>query len=256
MKKLLLFIIITLLLTAPAYSADSGDEKIRDTIKSIQDAAGENGEDEDEYNSDGTSNPVADFFVQLIIEMIKLSFTQRFYTYPYADNAAMAWNTATWLEEGIDKIACGSFSSEAAYNFDGTGSNINRADFYITGVYFGIFNQQLFSDSLSFSALALNGGLSIFFPNFILTGFLGSYFTDFLDSSYLSYGFLSRIFFPGNVHLEVFNNNSEIGSLNIRHWIFSLRYAVNRYSIGASWHVSSFGSIRYTGPGAQLSVWF
>jgi hypothetical protein len=253
-------------------SGDEGDQKIKDTIEDIrkkeaqarkereerreQEEAEEEewwrqdpGEDEgDSGRYDGEEEGEG-------FNWLEYAFAVRFAAYPYAPGSPYAFCTSTWDHPEETKFYALQVNSSAAYHFDGTYENLNRLTFQLTAFHFNLVQQSFFATSERFSLLSINAGCSLVLPDFLLNGYAGAYWLDFLDGPLLSFGVSSQLFLPGGFYLDLYNLNAVLESLWIMHLTGSLNFAVWRFGLAVGYTYNNFAGSVYQGPSLGISFW-
>jgi hypothetical protein len=263
------FLWITVLLTLPLFCAVSqdqekeGDEKIKDTIKQIQEEAEKEKEEEaetdDENDGDGCSGCQAfgEIFGDIFSEFFwEYALSIRFADYPYAENADYFHNTSIFRYPGADKVASLQAAADLSTHFDGTYGIVNRISAQLTTLHANFYNQSIFASSEWLSVMSINGGLSLSIQNFLLTCFAGGYKVNVLDNFILSFGLSSQLFLPARFYLDLYNLNAVLNdSIQFVHWTVSLNYALWRFSLGVGYNYSRFINSVYSGPSLKVCFW-
>jgi hypothetical protein len=249
----------------PVYKArtnSEGDEKIEETKDKIKEEAEkakeeerkrqEEKEEEEEEEEEDEGSP---FFELLFWYFIEYASKIRFADYPYEGSADYYHNTSIYMAPEKEKIISLQLASDASYHFDETYAVTNRITGQITGIHANLFQQTIFSASESFSVVSLNGGLSFFLQDFILSGFVGFYKLNFLDDFLFSFGFMLQLFLPANFYIDFYNLNAVLIEVPFTHLAVSLNYAFWRFSIGLGYNFNKFVDVVYDGPCIKICFW-
>lgn len=253
-------------------SGAEGDRKIKDTIEDIrkkeaharkeQEKRRESEEAEEERRRQGGGEDDGDYggwdegeerdgFVWL-----DHALAVRFAAYPYAPSSPYAFSTSTSLHPEETKFYALQVESSAAYHFDGTWGNLNRLTLQLMAFHFNFVQQSFFAASERFSLLAMNAGCSLALPDFLLSGYAGVYWLDFLDRPLPSFGVRCQLFPPGGFYLDLYNLNAVLESLRIMHLAASLNFAVWRFGLAVGYTYNNFAGTVYHGPSLGISFWF
>jgi hypothetical protein len=265
MKLLWIAVLLTLPLSF-GVSQDQekeGDEKIKDTIKQIQEEAekAEEGEAETEEESDEDSCSGCQAFGELFLDIFGELFWEyavsiRFADYPYAENSDYFHNTSAFRYPREEKAISLQAATDLSTHLDGTYGNVNRISFQMTTLHANLYNQFIFASSEWFSVISLNGGLTLSIQNFLLSAFAGGYKLNILDNIILSFGLSSQFFLPGGFYLDLYNLNAVLNyKLNFVHWTVSLNYSFWRFSLGVGYKYSRFINSEYSGPSLKVCFW-
>jgi hypothetical protein len=252
-------------------SGAEGDEKIKDTIEDTrkkeaqarkeqrerrkQEEAQEErwrqdpGEDNRDYRR-SDDREEGEGFVWL-----EYATAVRFAAYPYAPSSPYAFSTSTSVHPEQTKFYALQVESSAAYHFDGTYENLNRLTFQLTAFHFNLVQQSFFAASERFSLLSINAGCSLALPDFLLNGYAGAYWLDFLDRPLPSFGISSQLFLPGGFYLDLYNLNAVLESLWIMHLTGSLNFSVWRFGLAVGYTYNNFAGNVYQGPSLGISFW-
>jgi len=260
---------IVMLLTLPlsfGVSEDQekeGDEKIKDTIKQIQEEAekAEEWEAETEEETDGDSCSGCQLFFDVFLDIFGELFwayavSIRFADYPYAENSAYFHNTSAFRYPREEKVVSLQAVTDLSTHLDGTYGNVNRISFQLTTLHANFYNQIIFAGSEWLSVTSLNGGLTLSIQNFLLSCFAGGYKLNVLDNFILSFGISSQFFLPARFYLDVYNLNAVLNyKLQLTHWTVSLNYAIWRFSLGVGYTYNKFVNSEYSGPSLKVCFW-
>ena len=239
-----------------------GDEKIEETKDKIKEEAEkarkeqkkkeEEKKEEEKEEKEEESSPFLDILFWFFVEY---SSKIRFSDYPYERSVGYYYNTSIYMSPEAGKIFSLQVASDASYHFDETYANTNRISAQITGVHANFFNQTIFSASESFSVISLNGGISLFLQDFVLSSFIGFYKLNFLDDFLLSFGFMLQLFLPANFYIDFYNLNAVLIEVPFTHLAVSLNYALWRFSIGLGYNFNKFIDTVYDGPCIKVCFW-
>jgi hypothetical protein len=239
-----------------------GDQKIRQTIEAIQEAAkepaAEPAEDAEEQEEDEQSlllEILAKIFAEIFWEY---AFSVRFADYPYAENADFFFSTSAFVSPEETKAVSLHSAVDLSCHFDGTFGNTNRVAAHLAAFHLNFYNQNIFAASQSMSILSVNGGFSLIIRGFALSGYLGIYKLDFLDTCLLSFGLSSQIFLPARLYLDIYNLNAVLNSarsVRFVHLTASLNWAVRRFTAGLGYDYSRLAGDTYCGPCLRIGFW-
>jgi len=259
MKRVVLLACLLLLPLAAASADEEGDEKIRETIKDIEEAEKEQKRKpprriEEEEEDDGCL--LGDILARIFSEIFwQYAASVRFADYPYAGNASYVYSVSALRFPGETKFVSAHGATQLACHFDGTFGNVNRAAVELAAFHLNFYNQNIFAATQSITVLSVNGGFSLIVRGFVLNGYLGIYRLDFLDSCRLSFGLSGRLFLPARLYLDLYNLNSVVGSARCVHLLSSLNWTVGRFAVGLGYDYSRLGDFTYHGPCLRLSFW-
>jgi hypothetical protein len=261
---IILLLILPLSQIAAQDGEGEGDEKIKDTIRKIQEEAEKAPEEEDSWDDeededDGCSGCqlIGEFFFEFAGELfweylVLISFAP----YPYAPEVDYDFSTIDYQDLRYRKVTSLQVGTDLATHLDGTYGNTNRLTGQLSGVQLNLFNQTIFARSVSLSALSLNLGLSLLIGSFDLSGFVGTYLITTTGTFRLSTGLSSRVFFPGNLYLDVYGLYAFLSAdAGILHLLASLNFAVWRFSIGVGYNYNLIVDDVYAGPCVKVSFW-
>lgn len=235
-----------------------GDQKIRETIKRIQEAEEEPDEppvyeaDEEEDEGSLLFEVLARIFSEIFWEY---AFSVRFADYPYAENVDFYYSTTAFLDPWQTKAVSLSAAASLSCHFDGTCGNINRTAVHLGAFHVNLYNQNIFSRHEGIVVFSANGGFSLIIRGFALSGFLGVYKLDFLDTCQLSFGLCSQIFLPANLYLDLYNLNAVLNTVRFVHLAVSLNWTRHRLTVGLGFDYSNLAGMEYTGPAIRLGFW-
>jgi hypothetical protein len=270
MKTIAIILLLTLAVT-PLFGDEEeseGDEKIKDTIKKIEEAEKEKeqdsgGWDDDGEEEDGCSDACFElgcqFFGEFCLDIFGEIFWQyaagiRFAPYPYAEAVDFDFTILAYPGSMYQKIASLQTGADFSMHFDGTYGNTNRLTAQLTGLQLNIFNQTIFSTSESLSFVSCNGGLSLLIGGFDLSGFAGVYIVTTTGDAVFSLGLSSRVFFPRKLYLDVYGLYAFLGE-GILHVITTLNLAIWRFSVGLGYNVNFIVGDVYSGPCLKVNFW-
>jgi hypothetical protein len=262
MRKIRISVLLILCscIIANAAFADesSGDEKIKDTKKRIEEAINESEDDSDAAASveeDDDQQSLADLLFELIFKIwAGYSLSIRYAAYPYA-NPLYAYNISSLYLPEEHRIVSLELSADATWHLDNTYGEINKLCLRLSALNINLFNQFIFTRSEGFSALSANAGISFFFPNFMLDLFAGVFNLDFLDRVFASFGAKIQLFFSGHIYVEFYNLNSIYKGFTFTHAAGCLSYALGRWGIGIGFNYSNYAGFEYLGPFVKISLW-
>ncbi len=247
----------------PAYKVrtnSEGDEKIEETKDKIKEEAEKAKEEqkkkqEEKKKEEEKEEEETPFFDILFWFFVEYGSKIRFADYPYEGNVDYYYNTSIYMSPEERKIFSLQLASDASYHFDETYAITNRITAQITAVHANFFDQTIFSASESFSVVSLNGGISLFLQDFVLSSFIGFYKLDFLDDFLLSFGFMFQLFLPANFYIDFYNLNAVLIEVPFTHIAVSVNYALWRFSIGFGYNFNKFVDIVYDGPCIKACFW-
>lgn len=236
-----------------------GDDKIEDTIQSIEEAQkspppSPAQDEEDEEQDEELS--LLEILLRLFAEVFwQYAFSVRFADYPYALNAHYVYSTTAFLCPEETKLLSAHAATELATHLDGTYGNVNRLAVELAAFHVNFFNQNIFAQSESISVLSLNGGFSLIVKGLVLNAFLGVYKLDFLDTAQLSFGLSGRLFLPVNLYLDLYNLNAVLNTVRFNHLLASLNWTSRRFAVGLGYDCTRLAGFTYTGPCLRVSFW-
>jgi hypothetical protein len=268
MKFLWIFLLLLLpLCMITAQDQDSeGDDKILETIKKIQEEAEKEAEEED-YDSEDDEDGC--FGCQLLAEgcssvldsvlgelLWQYFVSLRFAPYPYAAEAKHPFSSFEYQDFDNQKVTSIQVGADLSTHFDGTYGNSNRLTAQLSALQLNLFNQTIFSSSVSLSALSVNAGLSLLIGGFDLSAFAGTYLVTTTGTFMPSVGLSSRVFLGGGLYLDLYNLYAFLnGRAQFLHLITSLNFAIWRFSIGVGYNYNLIVGDIYSGPCVKISFW-
>ncbi len=256
--------LVLLTLCGVVAGAGEGDRKIRETIEEAEEAERRAKkerpkpprETDDEEEEPGLFGIIARAFFEVLFQaMFENAVTLRFAAYPYSQSSGFVYNTSTFILPEERKWVSVELSADAANHLDGTWGNSNRLVAQLAGLHLNVYNLSVFAETEGFSVLSANAGITLYVPDFMLSGFVGGYTLDVLERAYFSFGFCGQLFLPGRVHLEVFNVNAAIGDQIWSHWQGTAGVSLGRLSLGAGWHHNIVAGTLYSGPCLRAALW-
>jgi hypothetical protein len=267
---LILLVIVAISPLAAQEGDSEGDEKIKDTIRKIQEESEKAEEEEDSRRGDGKddygcidagceigceffSEFCLDLFGGLLGEYLALV---RFAPYPYSNEVPFIFSTVDAAGSGYPKFANLNIATDLSMHFDETYGNTNRLTAQVSAVQLNLFNQTIFSSSEYLSTLSVNVGASLLIRNFDLSSFAGVYVVTNTGTSRFSLGLSSRVFFPAGLYLDVYGLYAFLSkSSGIFHLLVSLNYSIWRFSIGVGYNYNLFVDDVYDGPCMRITFW-
>jgi hypothetical protein len=235
-----------------------GDDKIEDTIESIQEAQNDpapppsSSQDEE----DDEELTLLEVLLRLFAEVFwEYAFSVRFADYPYALDSHYVYSTTAFLYPDETKVISAHAATELASHLDGTYGNVNRLAVELAAFHFNFFNQNIFAETRSITVLSLNGGFSLIVKGFVLNAFLGVYKLDFLDTAQLSFGLSGRVFLPAHLYLDLYNLNAVLNTVRFNHLLASLNWTSRRFAVGLGYDCTRLAEFTYAGPCLRLSFW-
>jgi hypothetical protein len=139
--------------------------------------------------------------------------------------------------------------------FDGTFGNINRTATHLAAFHLNFYNQNIFAASEAISVVSVNGGLSLIVRGFVLSGYLGVYKLEFLDTCQLSFGLSAQVFVPARLYLDIYNLNAVLNGVRFAHLTGSLNWAACKFAVGEGYDYSRLAGFIYSGPCLRIRFW-
>ncbi len=278
MKKVIIIKVLMLIVLScinAQASEPKGDEKIQETIKRIEEEKEkareeekeeEEEEEEEDFEEDiiededeqDSSIQILDLIFRDLLDSLfeEYFFTLRFSNYPYQKTSDYRFNTRSyWDTENSRKVAF-NLSNDFTLHFGETYGNVTKLAFNASAFHANLFHNIIFAESETLSLFSFNGGLTCHFPNVLLHSYIGGSLLDILNEFLISYGMNLQVFLPARFYLDIYNLNARYHSLRFNHLSGDLHYALNRFSVGLGYALSSYAGFNYHGPSIKVGIWF